>query len=90
MSKFVHLPEVGFVREPVVLAHVNFGRTKWRELVANGEAPSPRRLGPRCTMYDAAEIRAWIEARSKSAPVVKFASAKAREGAGSPAERVPA
>lgn len=70
MSLPSHLPEVGFVREPVVLAHVGFGRTKWRALVADGKAPAPRRLGPRCTMYDAAAIRAWIAEQAATAPVV--------------------
>jgi prophage regulatory protein len=75
VSRSNTLPEVGFVREPVVLAHVGFGRTKWRSLVADEMAPQPRRLGPRCTMYDASEIRAWIAERSRSAPLVKIKSA---------------
>ncbi len=64
------LPEIGFVREPVVLAHVGFGRTKWRSLVAEGKAPAPRRLGPHCTMYDAAAIRKWIADMAAFSPVV--------------------
>ncbi len=76
--KSLTLPEVGFVREPVVLAHVGFGRTKWREMVAAGQAPAPRRLGPRCTMYDAALVRAWIAERANSAPVVQFQPRKPR------------
>lgn len=58
------LPEVGFVREPVVLAHVGVGRTKWRELVKSGEAPAPHKWSERISVYDVAEIRGWIAQRS--------------------------
>jgi len=61
------LPEVGFVREPVVLAHVGVGRTTWRELVKSGQAPAPQKWGERISVYDAADIRQWIADR-KSAP----------------------
>jgi len=60
------LPEVGFVRERMVLAHVGVGRTKWREMVKAGEAPKPWRWSPRIVLYDASEIRRWIEARTFS------------------------
>ncbi|MCW5664025.1 MAG: AlpA family phage regulatory protein [Piscinibacter sp.] len=81
MSKTNHLPELGFAREPAVLAHVGFGRTKLRALVAAGEFPAPRRLGPRCTMYDAAAVRAWIADRAANAPIVMPKTPKAAQAA---------
>lgn len=54
------LPEVGFVREPAVLAHVGVGRTKWREMVAAGHAPSPIKFGERIVVYNAIDVRRWI------------------------------
>lgn len=81
MSKSLTLPEVGFVREPVVLAHVGLGRTKWRALVADKKAPSPRRLGPRCTVYVVAEVRAWIAEQALSAPIVMIGAQGAKESA---------
>ena len=63
VSKPIFLPEVGFVREPVVLAHVGVGKTKWLEMVNAGDAPSPRRLSPRVKVYSAVEIRRWIAER---------------------------
>jgi predicted DNA-binding transcriptional regulator AlpA len=77
MPKSLTLPEIGFVREPVVLAHVGLGRTKWRQLVAAGAAPSPRQLGPRCVMYDATAVRAWIVNQAATAPIVRINSGRA-------------
>lgn len=58
------LPIEGFVREPVVLAHVAVGRTKWREMVAAGEAPKPQKWGERITVYEVGSIRRWIADRA--------------------------
>lgn len=66
VSKSLFLPEVGFVREPVVLAHVGVGRTKWRELVKAGEAPSPQKWSERISVYSAADIRRWIAERTET------------------------
>lgn len=63
MSKSLFLPEVGLIREPVVLAHVGIGRTKWREMVKAGQAPAPQLLSPRVSVYSAEAIRAWIAAQ---------------------------
>ena len=65
MQKPPFLPEVGFVREPVVLAHVGVGRTKWREMVKSGEAPAPQRWSERISVYDASAIRRFIANRSQ-------------------------
>lgn len=64
------LPPVGFVREPVVLAHVGVGRTRWREMIKAGEAPAPQRWSSRVSVYNAAQIHAWIEARASNRPWV--------------------
>ena len=61
------LPEVGFTKEPVVLAHVGMGRTKWRELVKTGAAPAPIKFSARLRLYDARAIRDWIEEQAKVA-----------------------
>lgn len=58
------LPSEGFVREPVVLAHVGVGRTTWRAMVKAGRAPAPQKWSERLTVYNVAEIRAWIAERA--------------------------
>ncbi len=67
MSDRVHfLPEVGFVKEPVVLAHVGMARTKWRSLIKAGEAPAPiPQFSDRLRLYDARSIRKWIDEHAK-------------------------
>lgn len=66
MANPLFLPEVGFVREPVVLAHVGVGRTKWREMVKAGEAPAPQKWSERISVYDASAIRRFIAARTQT------------------------
>ena len=60
MSKSLFLPEVGLIREDVVLPHVGVGRTTWRAFVKAGTAPAPIRLSERISVYDATAIRQWI------------------------------
>lgn len=72
MSKSTSLPEIGLVREPVVLAHVGVGRTKWREMVKAGKAPAPRRISERVSVYDASAVRNWIA--EQCAPANKVAA----------------
>lgn len=60
MSNSSIRPMVGLVREATVLAHVEVGRTKWRELVARGEAPQPHKLSERICLYSADAIHEWI------------------------------
>jgi len=77
------LPEVGFVREPVVLAHVPMKRTLLRQMVATGAFPAPQQFGPRCVAYDVTKVRAWIAERAAAAPVVQFKAPKPRASASS-------
>jgi predicted DNA-binding transcriptional regulator AlpA len=74
MSSIMFLPEVGFVREPVVLAHVGLGRTKWREMVQQGQAPAPQKWGERLVVYDASAIRSWIAERAAAGQLAKKAA----------------
>jgi prophage regulatory protein len=62
-----HLPETGFVRQPAVLAHVNFSKSTLWLKVARGEFPKPLKLGPRITAWRVEDIRAWIAARAAEA-----------------------
>ena len=54
------LPQTGFVRRPVVLAHIPFGPTKLYEEVKAGRFPKPVKLGERISAWRAEEIHAWI------------------------------
>lgn len=65
-SNDTFLPEVGFIAESVVLAHVGVGRTVWRDLVKAGLAPTPQKWGSRLVRYDASRIRQWIKERSEA------------------------
>lgn len=54
------LPQTGFVRRPVVLAHVPYGPTKlWSEVKA-GRFPAPVKLSERVTAWRAEDVHAWI------------------------------
>ena len=57
------LPEQGWVREPVVLGVVPYGRTKLREEVTAGRFPAPKKFSERVIAYDAAAVHRWIEAQ---------------------------
>ncbi len=70
LSDSMVLPQVGLVRERVVLAHVGCGRTKWRSLVASGSAPAPQKLSERISVYDAGAIRVWIADRARGVPLL--------------------
>jgi predicted DNA-binding transcriptional regulator AlpA len=60
MKAPVHLPNVGWVREPTVLGVVPFGRTKLREEIAAGRFPAPRKFSERCVAFDAEAVHRWI------------------------------
>ena len=55
------LPSTGWVREPVVLTVVPFGRTKLREEIAAGRFPAPRKFSERVVAWDAQAVHHWIE-----------------------------
>ena len=67
MQNPAFLPEIGLVRESVVLAHVGLGTTKWRTMVKAGEAPAPIKFSERLKLYDARAIRGWIDEHTKVA-----------------------
>lgn len=59
MSKHV-LPETGFVRLPLILAHIPVGKSTWWAGVKSGRYPQPVKLGTRITAWRAEDIRALI------------------------------
>ncbi|WP_374433925.1 helix-turn-helix transcriptional regulator [Inhella sp.] len=53
------------LREAEVLRLTSLSRTPLRNAIARGQFPQPIKLTPtRCIAFDAAEVDAWIEARS--------------------------
>ncbi|MCM5570054.1 AlpA family phage regulatory protein [Burkholderiaceae bacterium FT117] len=59
------LPETGFARLPVVLAHVPLSRsTLWARIKA-GQFPAPVKLSSRVTAWRVEDLRAWIEAQGR-------------------------
>jgi prophage regulatory protein len=69
-----HLPETGFVRQPVVVAHVGFSKSTLWVKVAKGQFPKPLKLGPRITAWRVEDIRAWIDARAAEADRLRGAA----------------
>ena len=65
------LPQTGFVRRPVVLAHVPFGPTKLHEEIKAGRFPAPIKFGERLAAWRVEEVRAWIERQGQ--PVAEAA-----------------
>lgn len=59
------LPTEGFVRIHQVLSMFPIGKTKLWEMVKNGTFPQPRKLGPKTTVWDIAELRAFKERIAK-------------------------
>ena len=55
-----HLPETGFVRLSVVLAHVPVGKSTWWAGVQSGRFPKLHWLGPRITAWRAEDIHQLI------------------------------
>ena len=55
------LPAEGFVRVPQVLQMFPIGKTKLWEMVKDGTFPKPSKLGPKTTVWDIAELRAFKE-----------------------------
>lgn len=54
------LPEVGYVRQPHVLAVVPFSSaTLWRRVKA-GTFPKPVKLSKQVTVWRAEDVRAWL------------------------------
>lgn len=55
------LPEIGFVRLPIVLRAIPVGKSTWWAGVKSGRFPRPVKLGPRITAWRCEDIRALIE-----------------------------
>lgn len=68
MAKPIHLPAEGWVREPVVLSVVPFGRTKLRQEVAAGRFPAPKKFSTRMVAWDAVAVRRWIAEQREPQP----------------------
>lgn len=60
-SDIYHLPDVGFVRLPQVLAVFPVGKTCWWEGVRTGRYPKPVKLSARCIAWRAEDIRQLLK-----------------------------
>jgi predicted DNA-binding transcriptional regulator AlpA len=60
------LPETGFVRRPVVLAHIPFGTTTLYAEIKAGRFPAPVKLSARIAAWKAEEVREWIERQGRA------------------------
>ena len=58
----IRVPEIGFIREPVVLCIFPWSRSTLWNRVKAGHFPAPVHLGPRVTAWNVAHIRAYIDA----------------------------
>jgi len=58
------LPEIGFVRLPVILNIFPVGRSTWWQGVKDGKFPKPVKLGKRTTAWKVEDIKALIEKHS--------------------------
>ena len=54
------IPEIGFVRLPQILAVYPVCAATWWNMVRDGRAPKPVKLGPRITAWRAQEIREML------------------------------
>lgn len=54
------IPEIGFVRLPQILAVYPVCAATWWNMVKDGRAPKPIKLGPRITAWKAGEIRKML------------------------------
>ena len=67
MAKTKVLPPTGWVREPVVLTVVPFGRTRLREEITAGRFPAPKKFSERVIAFDAEAVHRWIAQQRESA-----------------------
>lgn len=67
IHKMGFLPAQGWVREPVVLTVVPFGRTKLRQEIAAGRFPAPKKFSERMVAWDAAAVHQWIADQRETA-----------------------
>lgn len=60
-------PITGFLRLPQVLSLIPVSKSLWFQMVREGRAPKPVKIGTRCTAWRAADIEAYIESITTSA-----------------------
>ncbi|MDO8887479.1 MAG: AlpA family phage regulatory protein [Hydrogenophaga sp.] len=65
MNKSENLPETGFLRITQVLKFIPVGKSTWWQGVRDGRYPASVKLGPRTTVWKAADIRALIDGAGK-------------------------
>ena len=58
---FPNIPASGFLRLPQILAIIPISKSAWWEGCRTGRFPKPVKLGPRTTVWKAADIAAFIE-----------------------------
>ncbi|CAB3719948.1 hypothetical protein LMG22037_04676 [Paraburkholderia phenoliruptrix] len=54
------LPLVGRSRWTQIQPFLPVCRETWRTMCREGRAPKPVRLSPRCTVWDNAQVHAWL------------------------------
>ena len=64
---FTNIPIHGFLRLPQVLAIFPISKSAWWEGCRTGQFPKPVKLGPRTTVWKAADIAALLECLGNSA-----------------------
>lgn len=73
------LPEVGFVRLPLILRVFPVGRSTWWSGVRSGRFPPAVKLGPGVTAWRVEDIRQLLNAyEAKGVPALKTAGATGR------------
>lgn len=61
------VPQIQSLRPKQAAALLGIGvATFWRWLKDRPDMPKPRKLSPRCTVFDAAELIAWRDAQGKA------------------------
>ena len=72
----VQLPEVGYVRLPVILSMFPISRSAWWQGIREGRFPQGLKLGPRTTVWRASDIRqllADVETKARNGTKPKAA-----------------
>ena len=66
LQKITELPSSGYIRQSQLLAILPFSAaTLWRS-VKSKKFPQPIKLSERVTAWPVAEVKAWIEEKSKA------------------------
>ena len=58
---FSTIPSSGFLRLPQILAIIPISKSAWWEGCRTGRFPKPVKLGPRTTVWKAADIAALVK-----------------------------